>query len=362
VAKIIFLETIVSVSIVFFFICYGGSMVDTNNWSEFFPNSYAGVFTGARILFFSILGFDGVITFAEEVENPVKDIPFVILSSISICGVLYCLVGLIFTGLIPINDIVNKSITLNQVFFHEHSDWAGYLISTGALMSLLTGMQICQMSVTRVLFAMSRDGLLPKFFSSLHSKSNEPYISTLFAGGVIILLTLFLSPDLGLIDVVCIGTLLTFTIVNTGVLKLREKVPEAPSSDKLRYYLLLYIIGSLIVGFLSKYLLDYIAIGLAILFIPFILICYHFYRYLPYPIVFTKRNFLTPLVPLVPLVGITTNIYFIISVDGQWGIYIFVMWLVIGMILYVFYSMRYSIERRQSFLSENVPLIRSSYD
>ncbi|MFP1624833.1 amino acid permease [Streptomyces sp. 5K101] len=183
-----------------------------------------GIFTAASLVFFAFIGFDVVATAAEETRNPQRDMPRGIIGSLFICTVLYVAVTVVVTGMqfyremSPTAPLADAFKSVGQPFF------AG-AISLGAAVGLITVSMILLLGQTRVFFAMSRDGLLPRFFSITHPKYRTPYRATLLLGVVIAVIAGFTSLE-NLAELVNIGTLFAFVVVALGVIILRRTRPD----------------------------------------------------------------------------------------------------------------------------------------
>ena len=216
----------VSVKIVaiLIFIIFASRYINLANWKPFMPNGWQGVMTGGAIVFFTYIGFDSVSTCGEETRNPQRDLPFGIIASLVICTILYCSVAVVLTGIQSWHTLNNAAPVANAL------QAIGLLhverwVTVGALMGMLSSLLVYQLGQARVWFAMSRDGLLPKVFSKVHPRFRTPHVSTWIAG-------LFVAIPAGLFDIGTlaelsnIGTLFAFILVALGVLVLRRKQPE----------------------------------------------------------------------------------------------------------------------------------------
>ncbi|MFF9134992.1 amino acid permease [Streptomyces sp. NPDC014806] len=183
-----------------------------------------GIFTAASVVFFAFIGFDVVATAAEETRNPQRDMPRGILGSLFICTVLYVAVSIVVTGM---EHYTKLSITapLADAFKATGHPWFAGLISFGAAVGLTTVCMILLLGQTRVFFAMSRDGLLPRFFSHVHPRFKTPHRPTILLGVLIAILAGF-TPLSELAELVNIGTLFAFVVVAIGVIILRRTRPE----------------------------------------------------------------------------------------------------------------------------------------
>ena len=195
---------------------------------------WQGVLTAAGIVFFAYIGFDAVTTVAEETKNPQRDLPIGILGSLVICTVLYLVVSLILTGLIPvtIDGKPNPALTgheagaaLSVAFTALGHKWAALVIGFGALCGMTSIILVMIVGQARILFSMSRDGLLPKFFSAIHPKYRTPYASSLLTGLFAGIIAAFI-PILTVAELTSIGTLAAFVFVCIAVLILRATRPD----------------------------------------------------------------------------------------------------------------------------------------
>ncbi|MER5929456.1 amino acid permease [Streptomyces sp. NPDC002054] len=238
-----------------------------------------GIFTAASLVFFAFIGFDVVATAAEETKNPQRDMPRGILGSLLICTVLYVVVTLVVTGMqhytqmSPTAPLAEAFKSVNQPFF------AG-AISLGAAVGLITVSMILLLGQTRVFFAMSRDGLLPRFFSVTHPKFRTPYRATVVLGVAIAFLAGFTSLE-KLAELVNIGTLFAFVVVALGVIILRRSRPDL------------------------------------------------------------HRSFRTPWVPVLPIISIAASLWLMLNLPADTWLR-FAIWMVIGIVVYYAYGRRHS--------------------
>lgn len=183
-----------------------------------------GIFTAASLVFFAFIGFDVVATAAEETKNPQRDMPRGILGSLLICTLLYVAVTIVVTGMQYYAEM-SPSAPLAEAFKSVNQPFFSGAISLGAAVGLITVSMILLLGQTRVFFAMSRDGLLPRVFSVTHPKYRTPYRATLLLGGIIAVIAGF-TPLKKLAELVNIGTLFAFVIVALGVIILRKTRPD----------------------------------------------------------------------------------------------------------------------------------------
>jgi basic amino acid/polyamine antiporter, APA family len=208
------------------------SFIHPSNWHPFMPNGWSGVLTGGSIIFFTYIGFDSVSTAAEECRNPQRDLPIGIIATLVVCTVLYVSVAICLTGLVPwrsmVGDaapVVNALKKLSLLPGGHPLYWIRLIVLLGALMGMISSILVYQIGQSRVWFSMSRDGLLPKVFSRVHPLFRTPAFSTWVAGFVVALPSgLF---DIGtLADLSNIGTLFAFVLVSVGVIVLRLREPD----------------------------------------------------------------------------------------------------------------------------------------
>ncbi|MDN5790822.1 MAG: amino acid permease [Micrococcales bacterium] len=192
-----------------------------------------GIIAAASVVFFAYIGFDIVATAAEETRNPKRDIPRGILGSLVICTVLYMAVSVVITGMLKYSDArMNTSAPLAEAFKANGANWASSLISLGAVAGLTTVVLVLMLGQNRVLFAMSRDGLLPAKLAAVHPKFGTPYVVTV-GTGVFVAILAGIVPLAELSKLVSIGTLFAFVLVSAGVIILRRTRPDLPRSFRV---------------------------------------------------------------------------------------------------------------------------------
>ncbi len=214
------------------FIFAGAHFIKPSLYHPFAPNGWSGILTGGSIIFFTYIGFDSVSTASEECRNPQRDVPIGIIATLVICTILYIGVAVVLTGLVPWQSMVDdaapvvnalKKLSVGSGSHVLH--WVRLAVLLGALTGMLSSILVFQLGQSRVWFAMSRDRLLPSFFSRVHPRFRTPAIATWVAGFVVAIPAgLF---DIGtLTDLSNIGTLFAFALVSIGVLVLRYKDPK----------------------------------------------------------------------------------------------------------------------------------------
>lgn len=207
--------TVLKIAIILLVIILGATFVNTDNWTPFLPNGISGVMAGVAAVFFAYIGFDALSTTAEECENPRRDLPKAMIYSLVICTILYIALALVLTGMEPFSNL-NVGDPLAFVF-RDKLPWLSGVIAVSAVIALATVFLVFQIGQPRLWMAMSRDGLLPKIFSSIHPRFRTPWFSTILTGIVVAIPALFMNltevTDLGVI-----GTLFAFTMVCGGIL------------------------------------------------------------------------------------------------------------------------------------------------
>ncbi|MGY1738715.1 amino acid permease [Geodermatophilus sp. SYSU D00684] len=204
---------------------------------------WGGVLAGAAIVFFAFIGFDIVATAAEETRNPARDLPRGIIGSLAVCTLLYVAVSLVVVGMQNYTEL-SESAPLAGAFAANGLTFFSSIISLGALAGLTSVVMILMLGQSRVLFAMSRDALLPRSIGTVHPRYGTPYKITIGTGIVVAVLA-GLVPLSELAELVNIGTLFAFFLVSIGVWILRRTRPELPRSFRVPLVPLLPIVSAL---------------------------------------------------------------------------------------------------------------------
>jgi len=237
--------------IILSFVVFGAFYVKPENWAPFAPNGIEGILSGAFIIFFAYIGFDAISTAAEETKNPQRDLPIGILGTLTICTILYILVTLVLTGMIPFSMIDTHAPIAHAMRFVGQDKMAG-LISAGALAGLTSVLLVYQLGTTRILYAMSRDNFLPKILQKVHKKYKTPHVVTWLSGIIVILGALFM--DLNISAELCnFGTFTSFIIVCVAVLILRKTDPDRKRPFRVPFSPIVPILGILSCGGLMIY-------------------------------------------------------------------------------------------------------------
>ena len=216
------------------FVVAGAAYVNRANLTPFVPENtgafgsfgWSGVLRGAGVMFFAYIGFDAVSTAAQEAKNPSRDMPIGILGSLGICTVLYILVAIVLLGIVPYPQLMVAD-PLAVGIDATGLTWLRPVIKVAALFGLFSTMLVTLLAQTRIFYSMSRDGLLPRAFSTVHPRFRTPHVSTMLTGSIIALAA-GLTPIDVLGQLVSIGTLLAFVLVCIGIIVLRRTAPDAP--------------------------------------------------------------------------------------------------------------------------------------
>jgi APA family basic amino acid/polyamine antiporter len=246
--------TAVKVSVVIFVVLVGAFYIKGSNYSPFIPKPEAGheagginqsvlslltgahsshyglygVLAGASIVFFAFIGFDIVATMAEETKAPQRDVPRGILTSLAVVTVLYIAVSVVLSGMVSYTQLKTmpggKPANLATAFSANGIEWASKIIAIGALAGLTTVVMVLVLGGCRVLFAMARDGLLPRSLAKTSSRGTPVRITVLLA--LVIAATASVFPISKLEEMVNVGTLFAFVLVSAGVIVLRRTRPD----------------------------------------------------------------------------------------------------------------------------------------
>ncbi|MGV0642907.1 amino acid permease [Mycolicibacterium sp. XJ2546] len=244
--------TVIKVAVVLLVVAVGAFYIKAANYSPFLPPAEAGqggsgleqslfslmtgaqgssygwygLLAGASIVFFAFIGFDIIATTAEETKYPQRDVSRGILASLAIVTVLYVAVAVVLTGMVHYTELraAGEDANLATAFAANGVDWAAQVISIGALAGLTTVVIVLVLGQTRVLFAMSRDGLLPRGLAKTGARGTPVRITLLVGAAVAVTASAF--PMDKLEEMVNIGTLFAFVLVSAGVIVLRRTRPD----------------------------------------------------------------------------------------------------------------------------------------
>src|SRR5829696_2211713 len=224
------------------FVGVGAMNIDPANFVPFAPNGWAGIHQGAAIVFFAYIGFDAISTAAEETKNPQRNMPIGILGGLAICTVIYVIVGIVATGLVPYQEL-KAADPLARALEVAGMPMASWFVAFGAVVSLTAVLLVFQYGQPRIFLAMARDGLLPRWASKIHPKYRTPHVTTVVTG-IVVALGSLVADENEIYDLTNIGTLCAFAIVCIGVLVLRHKDPSRPRPFSVPFVWFVSTIGA----------------------------------------------------------------------------------------------------------------------
>ena len=244
------------VIVVVLFVVCGLQYVDPSLWHPFVPESqggdhygWSGVFRAATSVFYAYIGFDAVATAAQETRNPQRNVPAGILISLAICTVLYIIVAAVLTGLVPYPQLGTAEPVATALAAHPPLAWLKILTQVGAVAGLTSVILVMHLGLSRILYTMAGDGLLPTFFGAVHERHRTPHRTTLLVGTIGgVLAAVFPLSLLG--DLLSMGTLLAFATVCIGVLVLRRTHPDIPRGFRVPAAPFVCSLGVLVCAFL----------------------------------------------------------------------------------------------------------------
>jgi APA family basic amino acid/polyamine antiporter len=332
---------LIKITVVLVIIFVGAFYIDIKNWDPFMPNGVGGLLKGISAVFFAYIGFDAISTTAEECRNPQRDLPRGILYSIIICTILYVAIALVITGMVNYSGL-NVGDPLAYVFEKVKSlHWLSGIIAVSAVIAMASVMLVFQLGQPRIWMSMSRDGLLPKSFAKIHPKYKTPSFSTIVTGLLVAVPIFFV--DINMVTDICsAGTLFAFCLVCGGVLKLRLDPTAPPSKFKTPYVNSKYIIPacfilSLLLLCKDKTTLDYyLKSGSLLEFFSKVPVYFFFIGFAIFSVLAFKHNF-----SLIPSLGLLCCFYMLSQLGYKNWLY-FLLWLIIGLIIYFVYGRRHS--------------------
>lgn len=309
--------------------------INTDNWTPFMPNGFSGVLKGVSAVFFAYIGFDAISTTAEECADPQRDMPRGMMYSLVICTVIYIVVTLVITGMVNYGEFNNVADPLAYVFEKINLGKVGFFISVSAVIAATSVLLVFQLGQPRIWMSMSRDGLLPKKFSSIHPKYQTPGFSTIVTGFIVAIPSLFVESAL-MTDLTSIGTLFAFTLVCGGVMLLPAKDDTVVKTTrfKLPYINGRFIIPALMIvfvyGFSERIVNAFTNITheahQEILFVVFLLVA----------TVITVFTFIRKL-SFIPVAGMLCCLYLMIEIPTSSWI-VFFGWMTFGLGIYFAYG------------------------
>jgi APA family basic amino acid/polyamine antiporter len=222
---------VVKLLVLALFVGLGAAHINPDNFVPFAPNGWTGIHQGAAIVFFAYIGFDAISTAAEETKDPQRNMPRGILGGLAVCTVIYVIVGIVATGLVPYQQL-RASDPLARALEVAGLPTASWIVAFGAVISLTAVLLVFQYGQPRIFFAMARDGLLPQWAAAVHPKYRTPHLTTLVTG-LIVATGSLVADENEIYDLTNIGTLSAFVIVCVGVLVLRIMEPDRPRPFKV---------------------------------------------------------------------------------------------------------------------------------
>jgi basic amino acid/polyamine antiporter, APA family len=224
---------IIKLAVLTLFIGVGMMNINPANYTPFAPNGFTGIHQGAAIVFFAYIGFDAISTAAEETRNPQRNLPLGILGGLAVCTVIYVIVGIVLTGLVPYQELAVAD-PLARALEIAGFTRVGWIVALGAVISMSTVLLVFQYGQPRIFFAMARDGLLPEWAAKLNPKTRVPAVTTVITG-VLVALASMIGDAAETYDLTNVGTLFAFALVCAGVMVLRVKEPERPRPFKVPF-------------------------------------------------------------------------------------------------------------------------------
>ncbi len=221
---------ILKLLIIFIFLIVAVPHIKIENYQDFLPYGFEGVLKGSAAIFFAYLGFDALATTVEECKNPKTDLPVGIIGSLLICSIIYIAVSLTLTGISHYSTLENSQ-PLAQALRDNGSNIGSALVGTGAVAGMITVLLVMMYGQSRIFFVISRDGLIPDFFSKKHKKYDTPYVSCIIVAISVSLISGF-TPIRTMGDMSSLGTLFALCVASIGVIVMRIKKPNLERSFK----------------------------------------------------------------------------------------------------------------------------------
>lgn len=342
---------ILKIAVILLIIGIGAFYINTDNWSplnregipSFIPNGFSGVMAAVSGVFFAYIGFDALSVLAEETKNPKKNLPRGMIISLVISTLVYIALTLILTGMVDYKKFDGIGDPLSFIFAPENSNlpWMEFIVSVTAILAITTVLLVFQMGQPRIWYAMSRDGLLPKRFSTIHEKYKTPGFATIITGIAVGVPILFTDKSF-ILDFTSIGTIFAFVLVNGGILLMPRK-QKLKGRFHMPYINSKYIFAPLfftvVAGFYywqpdffhqlthwSDPLEGEFRLSVCIYLLINVVLCY----------LSVTRN-----LSLIPLLGLTSCLYLLTGMTHNNWLW-FGIWFAIGLLIYFFYGMKNS--------------------
>ena len=342
---------ILKIAVIILIICVGVFYIDSDNWTpvgndgttSFMPNGFSGVMAAVSGVFFAYIGFDALSVLSEETKNPQKNLPRGMIISLVVSTLIYIALTLILTGFVDYRKFEGVGDPLSFIFSPENGNlpWMEYIVSVTAIIAITSVLLVFQMGQPRIWYAMSRDGLLPKKFSSIHEKYRTPGFATIITGIAVGLPILFTDKSF-ILDFTSIGTIFAFVLVNGGILLMprKEKLQgrfHMPYVNSKYIFPVLFLVS--LAGFYywqPEFFANLLKWGDPVegefrisvtiyLIINFVLVFLSFTRNLS----------------LFPLLGLTCCLYLLTGMThNNW--FWFGLWFAVGLIIYFMYGMKNS--------------------
>lgn len=334
--------------VIFLVIALGSFYVKPENWSPFLPNGIAGVLKGTAAVFFAYIGFDAISTTAEECRNPQRDLPRGMIYALIICTIIYVLIALVLTGMVNYSKL-NVGDPMAFVFEEVGLNWIAGIIAVSAVIATASVMLVFQVGQPRIWMSMSRDGLLPKVFATIHPKYKTPSFSTILTGLIVGVSALFLNLKV-VIDLTSVGTLFAFVLVCGGVLRM-SLFPNPPKSSfkapyfNARYYMpfIFLVTASLVWYFHADTWASWFQLPAMDWSTAWFDAALHKLIYVLFALLFAGLTVLSVWknLSLIPVLGLLSCSYLLCeSGVSNWSR--FLMWLLAGFVIYFLYGYRHS--------------------
>ena len=244
-ARVNTVMVLIKLAVLVLFIAVGVTGWNSDNLSDFSPEGFHGISAAAGIIFFTYIGLDAVSTAGEEVKNPRRNLPLAIIFALITVTSLYMFVAVVAVAAQPVSAFEGQEAGLAAIMEEvTGSTWPATVLAAGAVVSIFSVTLVVIYGQTRILFAMSRDGMIPRFFHKLNPRTLTPVHATIFVAVILSVLAGVVPIDF-LFEMTSIGTLVAFMIVSIGVIVLRRTAPDLPRGFKVPLYPVLPILSVL---------------------------------------------------------------------------------------------------------------------